>query len=496
MKNVVLLYLVEASLYLIAFAFAYKLLLARLTHFQWMRVYLMVSVAFSLSAPLFSVPAVWAAWLLPQESGWQPTSFSLFSSQDWLASSLGSAGTPTNATENGSFLFIWILLGIYGIGLLYKTWLLGCHLRNIQRLIMRHPKQREGAYWLVKLPQRGSAFSFLHYVFLNPDSTHLTPHELRQVKAHERIHVQQRHTWDRLLFEVAHCILWFNPLMRYLKNQLQEVQEYLADHAVAGEDGKQKDYAHLLLKLATESRPISLVTGFSDKQIIRRIQLLNQPRSSPRKKVIFASVIPMVACCFLLSACLEESSTDAQSGNAFPEAADTQGANQRAVKIGEITWQGNTVYDDETLTHTLGLQPGDPYDSVIFYQRFQYNPDRPDVSTLYMDQGYLFFSVNITIQEVGEETVDLTMDIYEGQVMKIGQLLIQGNRKVPREEIEAQIPIKSGQLFNRSQLIASQRAIAEMGYFDPEQVSINPIPDPERGTVDIEFILIPRTTSQ
>ncbi len=155
------------------------------------------------------------------------------------------------------------------------------------------------------------------------------------------------------------------------------------------------------------------------------------------------------------------------------------------------------MYDDETLTDVLGLQSGDPYDSVTLNQHLSYSfdhPDQPDIASLYMDRGYMFFNLEIKRHEREEGIVDLTMDVYEGDIMKIGQLIIQGNGAVPREKILAQIPIKRDELFSRSQLIASQRAIADMGYFDPQQVGINPIPHPERGTVDIEFILKPRTT--
>ena len=487
--NELLLYLLEASLYLAVFAIAYRLLLAHLTHFQWMRIYLIASVLFSMSVPLLSASTAWLTWLLSEEPGWRSTSFSLFTSQEWLAPSTTTLSAPTNGTENWSLFLAWLLTGVYGIGLVYKTYALGRNLWKIRNIIARHPKRREGNHWIVCLPQDRPTFSFLHYVFLSTYEN-LTDDELYQVKTHELVHVQQGHTFDRLFFESAGIILWFNPLMQYLKKELQEVQEYLADQAVGGPTEKRKGYALLLLKLATEARPLVLATGFSDKQIRRRILMLSKPRSLPHKKLIFAGMIPVVASLFLLSACLEEPS---HNGGAFrQEAADNNVAKKGGFKIGQIRWQGNTVYDDEALNNELGLKPGDPYDSVTLNQHLSFSwedPDKPDISSLYMDQGYLYFNINVKTRQVGDGVVDITMDIFEGTPMKVGNIIIQGNQEVPEKEILEQISMKSGEAFNRSKLIESQRAIATMGYFDPQQVGINPIPDPERGTVDIEFVL-------
>ena len=44
-----------------------------------------------------------------------------------------------------------------------------------------------------------------------------------------------------------------------------------------------------------------------------------------------------------------------------------------------------------------------------------------------------------------------------------------------------------GDKFSRSDIIRSQREIANLGYFNPENMNVNPIPQPETGTVDIEY---------
>ncbi len=127
------------------------------------------------------------------------------------------------------------------------------------------------------------------------------------------------------------------------------------------------------------------------------------------------------------------------------------------------------------------------YDKEILKSHLYFNPDLDDVSSLYMDNGYLFFSINVNENQVGSGVTDLVIDIYEGERIKTDNIIIKGNQSVNKEKILNLLAIKSGDWFNRAELIASQKAIAEMGYFDPEKVNIYPIPDLEKGTVDIEF---------
>ena len=53
-----------------------------------------------------------------------------------------------------------------------------------------------------------------------------------------------------------------------------------------------------------------------------------------------------------------------------------------------------------------------------------------------------------------------------------------------------------GMLFSREDLMRSVREIAQMGHFDPENMEPKPIPDPENGTVDIQYNLTSKANDQ
>jgi len=58
-----------------------------------------------------------------------------------------------------------------------------------------------------------------------------------------------------------------------------------------------------------------------------------------------------------------------------------------------MTWKGNSIYDDATLAKVLGILKGDVYDEKLLEARLQFDQGGRDVSTLYMDNGYLFFNI-------------------------------------------------------------------------------------------------------
>jgi outer membrane protein insertion porin family len=165
-------------------------------------------------------------------------------------------------------------------------------------------------------------------------------------------------------------------------------------------------------------------------------------------------------------------------------------------KFGTITWVGNTKYSSEKLNSVLGIKPGDIYNQSQFESRLYMSEQSNDVSSLYMDDGYLFFQVNPIETRVHGDSIDYEMRIYEGKQATIRAITIVGNTKTHDRVIMREIRTRPGQLFRRVDVIRSQRQLASLGYFDPEKIQINPKPDPYTGTVDIEYVVEERPSDQ
>ena len=162
----------------------------------------------------------------------------------------------------------------------------------------------------------------------------------------------------------------------------------------------------------------------------------------------------------------------------------------------DIIWSGNYVYDDKTLAQVLGIDKGDVYDLETLNKRLQFNPTGNDVSALYMDNGYLFFNVQPVEVQIEDDSIDVEMRIFEGEQATISKILITGNDRTNDHVIRREIRTLPGQKFSRSDLIRTQRELSQLGYFDPEQIGINPIPNPAEGTVDIEYSLVEKPSDQ
>lgn len=161
-----------------------------------------------------------------------------------------------------------------------------------------------------------------------------------------------------------------------------------------------------------------------------------------------------------------------------------------------ITWTGNYLYESKYLGSILGLKKGDVYNTKELEKRLNYNPNGADISSLYMDDGYLFFHVDPVEVRIDGDSIDLEMRVYEGTQATINKILISGNTKTNDHVIQREIRTYPGDKFSRADLIRSQRELAQLGYFDPEKIEIQPKPNPANGTVDIEYNLTEKPSDQ
>ena len=161
-----------------------------------------------------------------------------------------------------------------------------------------------------------------------------------------------------------------------------------------------------------------------------------------------------------------------------------------------ISWKGNSIYEEAQLSTILGIEPGDIYNQELLTTRLSYSQDGRDVTTLYMDNGYLFFSVEPVEVAVVGDSIDLEIRIYEGPQATIDKVTIAGNDRTHEHVIRRELRTVPGAKFSRSDIIRSQRQLINLGYFNPEALGINTPVNPARGTVDIEYTVEEKPSDQ
>lgn len=161
-----------------------------------------------------------------------------------------------------------------------------------------------------------------------------------------------------------------------------------------------------------------------------------------------------------------------------------------------ITWIGNSKYTSGKLDTLLGIKKGDVYNQSALESRLFMSANGTDISSLYMDNGYLFFSVTPVEVRVENDSIDFEMRVIEGKQARIRSISIKGNTKTNDHVIRREIRTKPGELFSRNDIIRTQRELSQLGYFDPEKFGVNPVPNPYDGTVDIEYSVEERPSDQ
>lgn len=160
----------------------------------------------------------------------------------------------------------------------------------------------------------------------------------------------------------------------------------------------------------------------------------------------------------------------------------------------DIRFVGNTKYATDYLMAVLGMKPGEVYNQKKLDERI--STDEDAVSNIYFNNGYLFFNADPVEVDVQGDSIALEIRIQEGPQATINKVIIKGNDRLYEDIVRRELRTKPGMLFSREDLVRSVRELAQMGHFDPENMNPVPLPDPENGTVDIEYNLVSKANDQ
>ena len=139
-------------------------------------------------------------------------------------------------------------------------------------------------------------------------------------------------------------------------------------------------------------------------------------------------------------------------------------------KIRNIEWEGNTIYSNAFLTERLGFKKGDVFNYEKFERNLRGNENQSDVTSLYLDNGYLTFNLDPAEIKVGQDSVDIHIKIDEKNQFKIGRVDITGNDKTKDKVIRRELYSIPGDYFNRALLIRSIQQLANLKYFNVEKL--------------------------
>ncbi len=116
----------------------------------------------------------------------------------------------------------------------------------------------------------------------------------KEILMHESAHKNYRHSWDIVLMELLNIMFWYNPVVRYLRGEVRENVEFLADRKVINQDGvDKKSYQFSLVNLYYPNSENIVATYFNKSPIKNRIIMMNKIKNRPIA-VLKYSVLPIL----------------------------------------------------------------------------------------------------------------------------------------------------------------------------------------------------------
>ncbi len=140
-------------------------------------------------------------------------------------------------------------------------------------------------------------FSFYPYIVL-PESLLNSP-GFSEVIKHEKIHIEQRHTFDLLFMQILTALLWFNPFIWMFRRSMILTHEFIADSKVPGDKISLKDYQYSLLNTASGGLSIPVAHKYSNF-IKKRIIMMNRKPSKNFAALKNLMLLPLAALLLVL----------------------------------------------------------------------------------------------------------------------------------------------------------------------------------------------------
>lgn len=165
--------------------------------------------------------------------------------------------------------------------------------------------------------------------------------------------------------------------------------------------------------------------------------------------------------------------------------------------FGNITFAGNAKYPREFLETLLSIKKGEVFSEEKLTRKLSSSPNGDDISSLYLNDGYLTFNVDPIQTKIYGDTIDLEIRMYEGPQYTINKVMVKGNDLTNDKVILREIRTKPGQKFSKELIVRSTREIAQLGNFDDTKTDPKPINiNPNEGTVDIEYNVVEKPSDQ
>jgi hypothetical protein len=303
-------YIINVAVILLACLAFYKLLLRRETFYKVNRYMLIACLAISFAMPLLQVPAQFSlrkASVIPAASS--PNSYREVNSeaanvksepaipvvkQDEQNSDKGNNLAQSSSAKFSFAQFMNWLFWIYWFGVFIFAASFLFQLVLLLWRAYRSPVIIDGPYRIVEISGDKAPCSFGNNIFINPEKYEWETYN--QILLHEKIHINQNHTLDIVIAELLLIFQWFNPFAWIYRREIENNLEFLTDDQLMQQKKIDKQrYQLSLVQVSAPHFPLSLTTNYNQSILKKRIAMMNKKRSNLHTAWKYFFLLPVFA---------------------------------------------------------------------------------------------------------------------------------------------------------------------------------------------------------
>lgn len=237
-----------------------------------------------------------------------------------------------NAVKNTDHDYIYIEIVLSALGLV-SLCLLGRLLYGILKIRAfksRFSRESFDGINFYRTDLHEAPFSFFRNLFWK-NSIMLDSDLGKQILKHEMVHIEQKHSFDKIFIEIITSVFWFNPFFHLIKKEISLIHEYLADHkAVRHSDTKA--FAQMLLASHFSGTQLPAASPFLSSNLKKRLRMLQKPKTrfGYARRILALPVVFTVAFAYLVNAKNQEiKATNKEIEKAVSHRGNTNGTVSR-----------------------------------------------------------------------------------------------------------------------------------------------------------------------
>ncbi|MGZ3926175.1 MAG: M56 family metallopeptidase [Mucilaginibacter sp.] len=305
-------YILHVALLISVCLLFYKIFLQKETFYGLNRVVLLICLGLSFALPLISIPQAWTLRGAPMQNVVSTPPPPPITSVEYRQEIAGQvqksvqkeaiAKLPSVKVQpvvpvrqesqfipiatRWLFYLYWAGVAAFGLNLLVQVVVL------LYRSYS-NPVIMDGKFRIIEVKGDKAPCSFGNNIFINPEKYDWETYN--QILMHEKVHIEQGHSFDILLAELVLVFQWFNPFAWLYRGELENNLEFLTDEAVLDHNEVEKSsYQMSLLKVSAPHLALSVTTNYNQSLLKKRIVMMNAKKSNIHTMWKYFILVPLM----------------------------------------------------------------------------------------------------------------------------------------------------------------------------------------------------------